>query len=287
MTIDVSYEGTKRELVTDEGVLRYHVAGAEDAPPLLLLHGSGPGVSGWRNYRGNLGVFAEHYRCYILEFPGFGVSDPTEGHPVLAAGSAVTGFMDALGIASAAMVGNSMGGIVAVNLAIHAPARVSRLITIGGVGPHVLSPDPSEGRRLLHDFVADPSKENLARWLRAMVYDTDVVTEQLIEERWEAARDPDSLEAARVMYGAESFALQQQSLLRSGRPPYWAMMHKVSCPTMLTWGLDDRMSPPDMGMASMRLIPDAELRVFPKCGHWVMIEAKTAFERSVLEFLQR
>ena len=108
--MDVTYDETRRELSTDNGVLRYHEAGDPDAPPLILLHGSGPGVTGWRNYRGNLGVFAETHRCFVLEFPGFGVSDAVEGHPVLTAGGSVIRFMDALGIDKAAMIGNSMGG---------------------------------------------------------------------------------------------------------------------------------------------------------------------------------
>src|SRR6476620_10539362 len=112
--MDVTYEGTKREIVTDKGVIRYHEAG--DGPPLLLLHGSGIGVSGWRNYRGNLAVFAEHFHCYVIEFPGFGISDPVPGaHPVLSAVDSVIRFMDAVGIDQAPLIGNSMGGVVAVN----------------------------------------------------------------------------------------------------------------------------------------------------------------------------
>ena len=65
------------------------------------------------------------------------------------------------------------------------------------------------------------------------------------------------------------------------------MMHKVKCPTLLTWGRDDRVSPPDMSMVPMRLIPKAELHIFPECGHWVMIEAKEAFESTVAAFLAR
>ena len=85
--MDTSYEGTLREVSTDKGVLRYHEAGS--GPDLLLLHGSGPGVTGWRNFRGNLGVFAEHFHCLVLEFPGFGVSDDFGGHPMLDAQGAV------------------------------------------------------------------------------------------------------------------------------------------------------------------------------------------------------
>lgn len=283
--MDVTYEGTKREIATDKGVLRYHEAG--EGPPLLLLHGSGIGVSGWRNYRGNLDVFAEHFRCYILEFPGFGVSDPIDGHPVLTAGSSVLRFMNALGIESAAMIGNSMGGVVGVNVAMRNPERVRKLVTIGGVGPNIFSQHPSEGTRLLQDFADAPSRDKLVRWLEAMVYDRALITEERIEERWAGAADPESHKTLAAMYGSKAFEAQQQAMADSGVPPYWSMIGKVACPTLLTWGRDDRQCPPDMAMIPMRMIPDAELHIFPKCGHWVMIEAKQAFERVTLEFLLR
>lgn len=281
----MTYDESKRELQTDQGVLRYHEAG--DGPPLILLHGSGPGVTGWRNYRGNIGVFAEQYHCYVLEFPGFGVSDPVKGHPVLTAGSSVIRFMDALGIESAPVIGNSMGGVVGVNLAIKKPERISKLVTIGGVGPNVFSPSPSEGLRLLQEFTDGPDRDKLVRWLTAMVFDRKLVTDELIEERWEAAINPDAQQTAQMMYGSAAFAMQQEFMAASETAPYWSMMHKVVCPTLLTWGRDDRVSPPDMAMVPMRLIPQAELHVFPNCGHWVMIEAKQAFEGAVLEFLGR
>ncbi|MFI2474242.1 alpha/beta fold hydrolase [Nocardia xishanensis] len=283
--MDVTYEGTKREIATGKGVLRYHEAG--QGPPLLLLHGSGIGVSGWRNYRGNLDVFAEHFHCYVLEFPGFGVSDPVDGHPVLTAGSSVIRFMDAVGIESAAIIGNSMGGVVGVNVAMKHPERVSKLVTIGGVGPNIFSQNPSEGTRLLQEFADAPSREKLVRWLECMVYDRATITEQRIEERWETARDPESHRTLAAMYGSVAFEAQQKAMADSVAPPYWSMMGKVACPTLLTWGRDDRQCPPDMPMIPLRLIPNAELHIFPKCGHWAMIEAKQAFERVTLEFLLR
>ena len=69
MTTDFTYESTLREITTDAGVLRYHEAGPTDGPPLLLLHGSGPGVTGWRNFRGVLGTFAEFFHCLVLGVP--------------------------------------------------------------------------------------------------------------------------------------------------------------------------------------------------------------------------
>ena len=94
----LSHEDTLRELPTADGTLRYHEAGPTDGPPLLMLHGSGPGVTGWRNFSGNLDVFAKHFRCLVLELPGFGVSDPTDQHPMVAALPAVGRFLDGLGL---------------------------------------------------------------------------------------------------------------------------------------------------------------------------------------------
>lgn len=285
--MDVTYESTKRELTTDQGIIRYHEAGADNDDVLLLLHGSGPGVTGWRNYRGNLEFFARTHHCYVIEFPGFGVSDPVDGHPVLTAGASVIRFMDGLGIDKAAVIGNSMGGVVGINLAIKHPDRIAKLVTIGGVGPNIFSPSPSEGIRLLQEFTDAPDRDKLIRWLNSMVYDCAVVTDQLIEERWEAAINPEAAKTAGMMYGSKAFEMMQQFMANSPNPPYWASMHMVKCPTLLTWGRDDRVSPPDMSMVPMRLIPDAELHIFPKCGHWVMIEAKDAFESSVAAFLAR
>jgi pimeloyl-ACP methyl ester carboxylesterase len=285
MAVDLTYDGTLRELPTDAGVLRYHEAG--DGPALLLLHGSGPGVTGWRNFRGILPTFAEHFRCLILEFPGFGVSDDFGGHPMLTANGAVVTFVDALGLDSVDIVGNSMGGGVGINYAIRQPAKVRRLVTIGGIGTNIFTSGPSEGIRLLQEFTEDPTRQRLVDWLHSMVYDPALVTDELIEERWALATDPKTLEAARRMYGKAAFTAMMTAMRNSDAPLPWAVMHKVSAPTLLTWGRDDRVSPLDMALIPMRTIPNAELHVFPNCGHWAMIEAKQAFEATVLSFLSR
>lgn len=281
----LSRDATLRELATEHGTLRYHEAG--DGPPLLLLHGSGPGVSGWQNYRGVLPALAERYRCLALEFPGFGVSDPAEGHPMVTAPKSVLDLMDGLGLDATAVIGNSMGGIVAVNLAIAQPERFSRLVTIGGVGVPLFSPSPAEGINLLMEFAANPTRERLVEWLHSMVFDRNLVTEELIEERWALATDAASLATARAMYSREAFETRQAATAASGRPPYWAMLHKVRAPTLLTWGRDDRVSPLDTAIVPMRTIPRAELHVFPNCGHWTMYEQQEAFCSTVLAFLAR
>lgn len=278
-------ENDLRETPTPSGVLRYYDVG--DGPVLLFLHGSGPGVTGWRNFRGVLPTFAEHFRCVILEFPGFGVSDDFGGHPMITAQGAVAPFLDALGIDRVDIVGNSMGGGVGINFAINNPDRIGRLVTIGGIGTNIFSPGPSEGIRLLQEFTEDPTRQRLVDWLNSMVYDQSLVTEQLIEERWQLATDPETLESARRMYGKKAFTQMMAFMRSSDAPLPWAQMHKVAAPTLLTWGRDDRVSPLDMALIPMRTIPNAELHVFPNCGHWAMIEAKAAFESAVLAFLSR
>jgi pimeloyl-ACP methyl ester carboxylesterase len=285
MAVEVDFDGSRRELETDQGVLRYHEAGS--GPELLMLHGSGPGVTGWRNYRGVIGAFAEHFRCLVLEMPGFGVSDPVEGHPFMTAPKTVLRFLDGLGIDRAHVIGNSMGGIIALTVAMASPDRVGRLVTIGGVGRNILSPGPGEGLNLLMEFTEDPTRDKLVQWLNSMVHDRSLVTDELIEERWELATDPDTLASAREMYGREAMELRERFMAENPEPPYWARLHTVKAPTLLTWGRDDRVSPLDMALVPMRTIPNAELHVFPNCGHWTMIEQKEAFERTVLGFLLR
>lgn len=276
-----------RELPTDQGVLRYHESGDPGARPLLMLHGSGPGVTGWRNFGENLPTFAPHFRCLVLELPGFGVSDPTDQHPMVAALPAVGRFLDGLGLDQVDVVGNSMGGLVGTRFALAEPERVRRLVTVGGIGRNLFSPAPGEGLNLLMEFTESPSRERLVAWLHSMVFDRSIVTEQMIEERWAQATEPSTLEAARRMYSRAALEGMTRAAERSPEPPYWAMLHRVRARTLLTWGRDDRVSPLDMALVPMRTIPDAELHVLPSCGHWAMIEQKAAWEAVVLAFLTR
>lgn len=282
--MDLTHDATLRELPTDAGVLRYHEAG--DGPPLLMLHGSGPGVTGWRNFGDNLAAFAAHFRCLVLELPGFGVSDPTDQHPMMEALPAAVRFLDGLGLEQVDVIGNSMGGAIGCRLAAEHRDRVRRLVTVGGIGRNLLTPGPGEGIRLLVEFTEDPTRERLVQWLHSMVFDPALITDELVEQRWAQATEPDTLAAARRMYGREAIemAFAFQSSSKHMTPP-WATYDRIKARTLLTWGRDDRVSPLDMMLIPMRTIPRAETHVFPRCGHWAMIEQKAAWESAVLAFL--
>ncbi len=169
---NLGYDATSRVLETDKGRIHYHEAGS--GPVLLMIHGSGPGVSGWANFQGNLPVFARHFRCLIIDLPGYGGSEPVEGPPVAGCVEAVLRLLDGLGVERCHILGNSLGGIVGSFVAAYHPQRVTRFVTIGGIGMNVFTAFPGEGLRLLTAFAEEPTRENIETWLRSMVFDQSI-----------------------------------------------------------------------------------------------------------------
>ncbi len=297
---DLTFASTSRTLSTPEGDLHYHEAG--DGPPLLLLHGSGPGVSGWANFRGNLPVFSQHFRTLVLDLPGFGRSYSPRASPEDAAADAVVALLDGLGVDAVPIVGNSMGGGVAAEVAAGHRDRVTRLVTIGGVGVPIFSPTPPEGIKLLVEFVEDPTRERLHRWMESMVFDKGILTDEFVQTRWDQATDPVALAGIRRMYNAQVIEGPQESVPADGESPsgtdsgtehggwlsrHLSMLTSIAVPTLLTWGRDDRVTPLDGALIPLRFIPRCELHVFFDCGHWAMIERKEEFESTVISFLLR
>ena len=281
---DYSFEATSRFVDFSGGKLHYHEAG--EGPCLLLLHGSGPGVRGWANFQGNLPVFAKSFRCLIIDFPGYGESDPVAGEAIPKSVEAAVALLDALGIERCHLIGNSLGGLVGSYIASQHPERVDRFVTIGGIGLNIFSPFPAEGINLLTAFAEDPTRERLVEWLRSMVYDQSLVTEELIESRFKQATDPSTLATIRAMYTKEAIGAITE-FRREHPAETLAHLSAIEAPTLVTWGRDDRVNPIDTGLVPIRVIPNGEFHVFPNCGHWVMIECKEAFESLVLSFLRR
>jgi 2-hydroxy-6-oxonona-2,4-dienedioate hydrolase len=201
------------------------------------------------------------------------------------AGASVLAFMDALGIDSAAMIGNSMGGAVAAQLAAAHPDRVTKLVTLGGVGAPLFSPSPAEGIKLLVQFAEDPTRPRLLAWMESMVYDPAILTEEFVELRWRTASDPQALAGIRRMYNAGTLEMLRN--MSVGDPANHSHLARIMAPTLVTWGRDDRVAPVDGALLAMRFIKRCELHIFPNCGHWAMIERKAEFESAVLAFLSR
>jgi pimeloyl-ACP methyl ester carboxylesterase len=282
---DFAYDTTSRVLADPAGDIHYHEAG--DGPALILIHGSGPGVTGWANFEHNLPVFAPHFRTFIIDLPGYGGSAPVEGNPMQISADAVIRFMDALKLDSAHILGNSLGGIVGSMVAAQHPSRVDRFVTIGGVGYGLFTAFPNEGISLLVEFTEDPTRARLVQWLHSMVYDKSIVTDELIERRFKQALEPVTLATSKKMYSRA--AMDAITAMTEGphAAATFAHLASIQAPTLIAWGRDDRVSSMDRAFVALRMIPNAELHVFPKCGHWAMIERKAEFESVVLGFLTR
>lgn len=280
---ELTAASTSRTVDTPDGELHYHEAG--DGPPLLLLHGSGPGVSAWANFGDNLPTFAGRFRTLALDLPGFGRSYEPEQPAPLHGPTAVVAFLDALGIEQAPIVGNSLGGGIASRVTANHPERVTRLVTMGGVGVPLFSPLPSEGISRLVDFVEDPTRGRLVEWMRSMVYDPAVLTDDFVEMRWQAATAEGALDGIRRIYSREMLAVLRDMMLDN--TDTIGLLRRIQAPTLVTWGRDDRVTPLDGFIAPMRMIRHCELHVFPNCGHWAMLERKHEWERVVMSFLTR
>ncbi|HKC26574.1 MAG TPA: alpha/beta fold hydrolase [Jatrophihabitans sp.] len=288
MTAVLDAETTSRFADLPSGLrLHYHEAGDPTADTVLLLHGGGPGASAWSNFGRTLGVLAERFHVLAVDQVGFGRSSkPTEftKQYFAASADALAELLDVLGVARAHCVGNSLGGGTSVRLALDHPDKAGRLVLMapGGLGLNVFAPDPTEGIKKLYAFGAPPgpSEQKLAEFLRTLVFDQSMITEELVAERFQYAADPETLASMRAM-GA--------SFLKPGAAEnamLWRDAYRLRQRVLLIWGREDRVNPLDGALVALKLIPRAQLHVFGGCGHWAMLEKFDEFNTLVTQFLE-
>jgi 4,5:9,10-diseco-3-hydroxy-5,9,17-trioxoandrosta-1(10),2-diene-4-oate hydrolase len=288
--VSLDRESTRRSAKAGEITLNYYEAGesSEDIGgglPLILLHGGGPGASAWSNFGSALPGFAANFRTLLVDQPGFGQSDKpaVTANYFRFASEAVIKLMDELGIEKAHVLGNSLGGGTATRLTLSYPDRVGRLILMGpgGLSLNLFHADPTEGVQRLMDFAADPSKESLRRFISTMVVNQALVTDELVEERFADATAPGAREAMASM-GASFWNPEwaEDGML-------WREVHQIRHRVLLTWGREDRVNPLDGALVALKQIPNAQLHVFPRCGHWAQIEAADEFCEVSTSFLAR
>lgn len=257
--------------------IHYGVVGRGD--PVILLHGGGPGANGWSNFRQNLDHLARHFRLFLLDLPQFGRSDK----PVVSANrldfwsGKLAAFMDSVGISSAHFVGNSMGGQAGIKLAIDHPERVHSLVVIGPapVRGSLYEPMPAEAIRMIGDYYrkGGPSREKMETLLRSLVFDQRLITDEIIEERYQDSVAGDVLELHRHPQPVKQVLDEQ--------------LHKVACPALIIWGRDDRAAPMDVAFQMLKEFQHGEIHIFAKCGHWAQVEHRDSFNSLVTGFMKR
>lgn len=287
MSTAITEEATSHFItITDNGQplkLHYNDVG-QGAQTVVMLHGSGPGASGWANFHRNIEpMVAAGYRVLLLDCPGWSKSDT-----IVSTGSrsdlnarCLQAVLDGLGIEGRVhIVGNSMGAHSAVAFALAHPERVGKLVLMGGGtgGPSQFVPMPTEGIKLIGALYRDPTVENLKRMMNVFVYDASSLTEELYQQRLAnilARRDH-----------LENFVKSLQVHPKQFTD-YGHRLSEIQAQTLVVWGRDDRFVPLDVGLRVIWGIPNAEMHIFNQCGHWAQWEHADKFNRMVLEFLAR
>jgi len=254
----------------------YHDMG--EGRPVIFIHGSGPGVTAWANWRLNLPVVSESVRAIAPDMLGFGYTDrPADGvYNMERWRGHLIGLADALGLDSFDIVGNSFGGALALSMAVHHPERVRRIVLMGAAGVEF------ELTKALDDIWGyEPSVAAMRAMLDIFAYDNSLVSDELAEMRYKASIQPGFHEAFSAMFPAP----RQQHITALTTPE--EAIAKIASPTMILHGREDLVIPITNSLRLFDLIKPSEMHLFGKCGHWTQIEHKDRFNLLVSDFLAR
>ena len=237
--------------------------------PVILLHGSGPGVSAWTNWKKVLPVLAEDFRVLAPDMAGFGYTErkPDLAYDIKLWVKHLIGFMDALGIEKASLVGNSFGGSLSLAAAARFPDRFDRLVLMGTpCDKFNMTPGLRAG------WFYTPSRESMRDTMAHFPHDPSFITDELVEDRYQASLIPGAQEGLRKLLIEP---------VHEGETPLSGMPEKVVAaiehPTLVLHGREDRVIPVEMGLRLGRTMPNAEFHMFGRCGHWVQAERFEAF----------
>lgn len=245
----------------------YHEAGAGAA--VLLLHGSGPGVSAWTNWKRVMPALASGFHVIAPDMVGFGFTerDPALAYDIKLWVNHLIAILDALSIERASLVGNSFGGSLALAAAARHPDRFDRLVLMGTpCDKFTMTPGLRAG------WFYEPSRECMRETMSHFPYDPNIITDELVEDRYQASLIPGAQEGLRKLLAQPS---EDGDTQLSGMPE--KVVAGIEHPTLILHGREDRVIPVEMGLRLGLSMPNAALHIFGKCGHWVQAERFDAF----------
>ena len=243
--------------------------------PVLLIHGSGPGVSAWANWRLVMPKLAEKSRVIAPDMVGFGFTERPQGYTYSLDNwvQHALGLLDALGLDKVDLVGNSFGGALSLALTIRYPQRVRRLVLMGSAGVHF---EITPGLDAVWGYT--PSFENMRKIMDLFAWDRNLVNDELAELRYRASIRPGFQESFAAMFPAPR--QRWVDALASPEEAIRAIPHE----TLIIHGREDRIIPLETSLKLSQLISRAQLHVFGRCGHWTQIEHADRFARLVSDF---
>ena len=251
--------------------------GPRDAPAVVLIHGFASSSGVWA---GLVGALARNHRVLALDLKGFGLSGRPEGSPADYApeeqARIVLALMDAKSVHRAAIVAHSWGSSVALQVALQAPDRVRRIVLYDAWVYAEQLPTSfywaradGVGEMIFGAFYDQRVEDKVALGF----YDPEIIPQALV----------DSVEEQLARPGTAAAALQAVRGMRYGEAQ--TRYHEITTPTLLLWGREDTVTPLEYAERLAAQLPDAELKVYPRCGHFPMIEAARPSSRALLAFL--
>jgi 2-hydroxymuconate-semialdehyde hydrolase len=281
MTVTANERGAGVEVTHDllkigDHEVMVHRAGAGNDSAIVFLHGGGPGATGWSNWQFALPALGERYDCLAPDYIGFGESAHPDPAPTDMRTwtrmrlQQVIGMLDELGIQRASLVGNSLGGALSLHLLVEQPERFERAVLMGTAGGPSSHAPTQEVIRMV-TFYADPSPEALARLYSWFIYDPkkfDGDLAAIAQDRYALTMRPEVRRSYEAQFSGPSFLTLPDSAIK-----------RIEHPVLLVHGRDDAVNPVEDSYHFLRLLPNAELFVFPRCGHWTQIEYPEKFHR--------
>jgi pimeloyl-ACP methyl ester carboxylesterase len=252
-----------------------HMRG-ETGETILLLHGSGPGASAYANWRLTMPALEQHFRVIAPDLLGFGYTGGLNGEKYTLQRwvDHIVSLLDTLNLHKVHVVGNSFGGLLALSLAHQHPARVNRLVLMGAVAqvfPITAGLDAVWGY--------EPSVENMLKLMQYFAYDQSLVGEDLARLRYAASIRPGVHEEYSQMFPVPRQKILDQMCLSESD---LASIHQQ---TLIVHGREDQVIPVESSINLFRILDNAQLHVFGKCGHWTQIEKADQFNQLLMDFL--
>ncbi|AYC34020.1 alpha/beta fold hydrolase [Pseudomonas cavernae] len=261
--------------VTLNDGLRLHYLDEGNGPVVLWLHGSGPGASGFSNFKGNYPEFvAAGYRNLILDLPGFGRSDKPEDaqYNLEFFVKAVSAFLKAIDVQRCTLLGNSLGGAIALGLALAEPKTVETLI--------LMAPGGVEERETYFQM---PGIQRMVGLYNQGPLDIEQMRQIMSLQLFDASQLPDSLLAERVAVAVH----QPRNLFTTMLVPNMTeRLGELRMPILGFWGTNDNFNPVSGTMKVLDNAPHARFILLNRCGHWVQVEHRELFNRSCIDFLR-
>ena len=273
---ELTQANTSKRVKTKNWDVHYNEAG--EGFPLVLVHGGGPGASGWSNYNPNIPYLSQYFRVIAIDLPGWGQSQPVayedrDNSGVLAE------FLETLGIAKAAVVGNSMGGASVIRLAYERPDLVSHLITMGspsGVPGLFEAGGLTEGVKVLERAYFEPSMETVRALTEIMTFGHSNITDELVAERLKNTL----AQKAHVDNWIGGHGKGPMVRLNQEKIP------TITAPTLLMHGRDDRVTTFAHAIRLAGMIRNSRAVIVNRCGHWLQLEHANEFNSTVRRFLE-